>query len=239
MKPPFRSAALTALTLTAALAACGGDGGGAPSPSGHPAAMIVLGSFDTTDFYNETSNLMFAVQQEGFPLDTVSAEDSASVAALIAGKDILFLPEYTPTFTAGTQAILKEFVNNGGTIVAVGGYDHLTWLNSAFGWTLAQGDDWYQRLPMPKASGASGTPFADGPSHIAGNDGGSQLIAASLPTGGKVVYNGPEGDTDASVAVIPYGDGRVVYFGWDWYDGAPYGLQDGGWRALLRRTAGF
>lgn len=239
MKLPFRSAALTALSLTALLAACGDDSSG-PSPSDHAAGLLVSGDFDPTDYGSEASNLMFALQQAGFPLDTTSAEDSTSIAGLLAGKDIVFMPEVSPSFDAGTQAILKAFVDDGGTIVVVGGYDHISWLNSAFGWTLSQGDGWSSRHPMPKAPGASGTPYADGPASIPANDGGANLTTASLPGSAKVAYRGEDGDsTQASVAILPSGTGRVVYFGWDWYDGAPNGLQDGGWRKLLSLSAGF
>lgn len=236
---PLRSA-LAALTFvsTLGLAACGSDNS-SPSPSDHPAGLLTAGDFDVTNYGSETSNLMFALQAAGFPLDTTSAMDSTSIAALIAGKDILFFPEVTPTFDAGTGAILKAFVDNGGTIVLVGGYDHLTWVNAAFGWSLVPNGGWSDRHPMPKAAGASGTPFADGPASIPANDGGSSLALASLPVSGIVVYASPDSSTDASVAILPSGSGRLVYFGWDWYDGAPIGLQDGGWRKLLRANAGF
>ena len=239
MKHPFRPSILAALALTAALAACGSDSSG-PNPSDHPAGLLVAGDFDVEDYGSEASDLMFALQQAGFPLDTTSAMDSTSIAALLAGKDIIFLPEVTPTFDAGTQTILKAFVDNGGTIVAVGGYDHVDWLNTAFGWSLSTGDGWSSRLPLPKAPGAAGTPFADGPASIPANDGGSNLTKASLPGTALVAYRGEEGDTtQAAVAILPSGTGRVIYFGWDWYDGAPYGLQDGGWRKLLALSASF
>ena len=240
MRPSFRSLA-TPLALAAAvlLAACGDDSSG-PNPSDHPAGLLVAGDFDVTDYGSETSNLMFALQQAGFPLDTTSAMDSTSIAGLIAGKDIVFMPEVTPTFDAGTQAILKAFVDNGGTLVLVGGYRHVAWLNTAFTWTLVEGDGWSSRLPLAKASGAAGTPFAGGPATVPANDGGRNLTVASLPGTGVAAYIGENNDaTQASVAVLGSGTGRVVYFGWDWYDGAPFGLQDGGWRKLLSLTASF
>lgn len=239
MKLPFRSAALTALTLTAFLAACGDDSSG-PNPSDHPAGLLVSGDFNVENYGSEASNLMFALQQAGFPLDTTSLEDSTHIAELIAGKDIVFMPEVTPTFDAGTQAILKAFVNGGGTIVLVGGYDHVDWVNSAFGWSLATSDSgWSDRAPLPKAAGALGTPYADGPATIPAWDGGTTLDDISLPDSARVIYSGSDGTADAAIALLPSGNGRLVYFGWDWYDGAPFGLQNGGWPTLLRLSAGF
>jgi hypothetical protein len=92
---------------------------------------------------------------------------------------------------------------------------------------------------MPKQPGADGTPFEDGPASIPATDGGNQLTVASLPPGALVAYAGPDGNTDASVVILRNGAGQYVYFGWDWYDGAPRGIQDGGWRKLLRLTANF
>jgi hypothetical protein len=231
---------LTALGLAVIVVACGDDEGNGASPSDHPAGLLVAGDFDTASAGNESSDLMFALQEAGFPLDTTSEMDSTSIAALIAGKDIVFFPEVEPAFDAGTEAILEAFVDNGGTIVLVGGYQHVDWVNSAFGLGLEVSDSgWTDDALMPKGSQASGTPFSGGPSSITANNGGSTLRAISLPGTARIIYKGTDGIQDGSVVLIPSGDGHLVYFGWDWYDGAPFGTQDGGWTSLLRRTAGL
>jgi hypothetical protein len=230
---------LTALGLAVIVAACGDGEGNGPSPADHPAGLLVAGDFDTASAGNESSDLMFAVQEAGFPLDTTSAMDSTSIAALIAGKDIVFFPELEPTFDEGTEAILEAFVEDGGILVLVGGYQHLEWVNARFGWTLENPDEWGEGDPMPRLPGASGTPFDDGPATIDANNGGGSLGISTLPAGAHAIYGGVADTTVASVAIIPSGDGWVVYFGWDWYDGAPFGAQDGGWISLLRRTAGL
>jgi hypothetical protein len=38
------------------------------------------------------------------------------------------------------------------------------------------------------------------------------------------------------VARIPYGAGKIIYLGWDWYNAAPRGTQDEGWRFVLDRA---
>jgi hypothetical protein len=229
---------VVALSLSSLLAACGGDDSN-NSPGDHPAGLLVAGDFDIENTSSESSNLMFALQEVGFPLDTTSAMDSTSIAALIAGKDIVFLPEVTPTFDAGTAAILKQFVDIGGTLVLVGGYRHLDWVNAAFALHLVDADSGWNEISMMPRVAANGTPFAIGPDSIMSNDGGSTLVADSLPGNAKIAYYGTEGSTDGSVVVIPSGSGRLVYFGWDWYDGAPFGTQNDGWLELLERTAGF
>jgi len=234
----LRRAALVALAATALVAGCGDDDAG-PNPSDHPAAMLTIGSFDSISYESETSNLLAAVEHAGFPVDTSYVHDSTTMAALLAGKDILFLPASDANFDLPTQALIVAWVDAGGTIVMVGGADQLNWVNTAFGWGLSSADQIESRHPMPKTGDAHGTPFADGPSSIPGNDGGYTLSAPSMPDDGIAVYLGEDGDNDASVAILPYGDGRLVYFAWTWYDGPPRGLQDGGWYTLLKQTAGF
>jgi len=239
MRSPFRATSLTALALAFVVGACGDDDSG-PNPSGVAAGMLVAGSFDVEEWGNESSDLFLALQHVGYDFDdTTSATDSTSIAALIDGKDIVFFPEYEPTFDAGTLAILKAFVDGGGTIVLVGGYRHVDWVNTAFGWSLSVGDDFDYRLPMPKSDEAGDTPYGSGPSSIPSNDGGSELESTSLPDSAIIAYEGQEGSNDGAVVVLPSGDGRLVYFGWDWYDAMPIGLQDGGWNKLLKLSAGF
>ncbi|HWA40023.1 MAG TPA: hypothetical protein VG712_00325, partial [Gemmatimonadales bacterium] len=133
---PFSRSTLPFL-IAIALVGCGA-GDDDPAPTTHPAGVLVAGEFDITDFQAESSNLMFAVQQAGFEVDTTSGMDSASIAALIAGKEVVFLPEVNGTFDRGTGTILKKFVDDGGTLV-FGPCCHLTWINAAFGWDLGEG----------------------------------------------------------------------------------------------------
>jgi hypothetical protein len=238
MRTTFRATSVAALLLALLVGACGDDEGG-PNPSNRQAGLLVAGDFDTEDYGSESSNLMFALEELGYPLDTTSATDSASIAALIDGKDIIFFPEYTPSFTAGTMAILKAFVDGGGTIVLVGGYRHTTWVNTAFGWSNSNAVSWSDRSPMSKTDGASDTPYGAGPASIPANDGGQSLQSATLPDSAIIAYGSPDDGADGSVVVLPSGDGRLVYFGWDWYDGKPFGIQDGGWLKLLKLSAAF
>jgi hypothetical protein len=42
---------------------------------------------------------------------------------------------------------------------------------------------------------------------------------------------------DAAVLVIPQGAGFIIYMGWDWFNAAPFGSEDGGWVEVLARAA--
>lgn len=242
LQPILRRTGMTAALLAAALlAACGDDSSG-PNPGSHPAAMLLDSGdspIDPRDFGSGFSTLYFAVTAAGFPLDTTTAEDSTAIADLLAGKDIFFLPESRWPSTDAARGVIKDFVQGGGTLVLAGGQSHLSWVNATFGFTLASSGNYYERHAMPKGNGAGETPFAGGPASILSNSDVTLLDTGALPPNTFVAYLGPDGDTDAAVAVIQSGAGRIVYLAWDFYDAAPIGLQDGGWRKILSLTAGF
>lgn len=227
-----------------AVAACG-DSNDGPNTSGTRIALFVNDTFvdyDTSDYASEASNLEFAFKARGFNVTTFATTDSAQVAAILANADVVVLPENEGSdyagIPAGTFAALQKFVQtDGGTLAIFAQFDYL---NTPFGLTLAGGDGGNpeDRYPLDRTAAAGDTPF-DGPSTIPANDATSFIDAGSLPPSSTVVYQGYDGNTDASLAVMPSGAGRIVYFGFDYYDGKPFGLQDGGWYRLLDGLAGF
>jgi hypothetical protein len=46
------------------------------------------------------------------------------------------------------------------------------------------------------------------------------------------IYEG-SGPNQSLVTMIPYGSGKIHVLGWDWFDAAPIGAEDGGWLHLL------
>lgn len=232
----------TALLGLVALAACGSDEESSPNTDGVRVALFINDTyvdFDTTDYGSEASNLLFAFQARGFDVDTFSTTDSTAIAAILAAHDVVVFPEnegnsYTD-ITAPFWNAVEAWVDSGGTVAAF--YD-FAYLNTPFGWTLGGGDGWDDGAPMERTAEANGTAF-DGPRTIPGHSATGTIDDATLPGSSIVVYAGFEDSPDASLAIIPHGDGRVVYFGWDYYDGVPYGVHDGGWFRLLDGLAGF
>src|SRR5262249_44288336 len=52
-----------------------------------------------------------------------------------------------------------------------------------------------------------------------------------LPVGAKSLYETAAGVS--ALVQIPFGEGTIFFVGWDWYDAAPVGSQDGGWLGVL------
>ena len=64
---------------------------------------------------------------------------------------------------------------------------------------------------------------------------GVYLIDPSyLPGEAQIIYQGA--NDGVAVAIVPRGRGAVIFIGWDWYNAAPHGSQDGGWIEVLRRA---
>ncbi|MBW8773348.1 MAG: hypothetical protein JF590_08685, partial [Gemmatimonadetes bacterium] len=45
--------------------------------------------------------------------------------------------------------------------------------------------------------------------------------------------------SEAPMFAVRQGAGWVIWLGWDWYDAAPVGSQDGGWLDILKQINRF
>src|SRR5262249_11060972 len=84
---------------------------------------------------------------------------------------------------------------------------------------------------------AAGTLFSTAAPTLAGNAETALITVASLPPGSASLY---DDGTNSSVAILPFGAGKIVLLGWDWaFSDPPFpGEQNGGWFPRVRRAAG-
>lgn len=190
------------------------------------------------DMVSEGAGLEAALVASGQRVSRFDRLSGATLTRSLEGRRTLVIPDLEkgePRLGKGEIRVLRSFVENGGALLTVldeSGKDRAAaLLNRVFGWKLQvkptpTGD----RSPLGKDA-ARRLGFS-GPSALRVNNDTDALMKDSLPSGGEVLYADDTGD--AVVSVIPRGRGRVVTLGWDWYDGAPRGKQDGGWLAALR-----
>ncbi|MCW5557834.1 MAG: immunoglobulin domain-containing protein, partial [Verrucomicrobiae bacterium] len=195
-----------------------------------PATVVLFNDPQVVDTVNAAPDgqaLNFHSNLESLGHDVIPLASLESSPVLQSGV-VVALPEMElndPPPSLGT--LLNLFVGNGGTLIVSDNGRWLPLLNSAFSWNLfaigSFSSGWI-------TGEAAGTPFEDGPEILPLNWSSVALANDTLPAGSRRIY---ETGWGSLVVVLPYGSGRVIWLGWDWYDGAPRGGQDGGWSPVL------
>jgi|GEM_PF-1729893 len=181
---------------------------------------------------SEASNMEAGLNDMGSVVSTFTGITATDIAAAVAGKDVLVIPELesgdvTPDLDAAAQTAIADYVAAGGTLVVNSPSSAVNLLNTVFGFTLASSGSGTITF---NAALAAGTPFAGGPASLTSLSATSGVTTASLPVNSRVLY---AATTNAIVAQIPFGAGRIVLLGWDWFNAAPTGTEDSGWLSVL------
>jgi hypothetical protein len=206
-----------------------------------------------TDGTGEAYNVVQTLTSQGHTVSTFTSLAPNVLGPTLLGKSVLVIPELengnlTPTLSGATTSIIHDFVFiRGGTLVvfAPATGDPLAVLNVTFkedplgGKALSLTSAGDAVGSITKAAGAAGTTFANGPATLPILSATSTVELASLPVGSQLVHTNviyEDDNGNAVVTQISYGSGHILIIGWDWFDAAPTGAQDGGWLALLDTT---
>jgi hypothetical protein len=190
--------------------------------------------FNGSSTSSEGSNLMYTLEDLGLTVDPFVDISEVGIIDALSDVSILAIPETEPgdlvtPLTAPARQRIVDFVEDGGTLMT---FLDIDLINALFGYTLSAV---FVAGPFdldPVAS--AGTFFEGGPASIPNNNGTSMVAGASLPAGALNVYH--DGAGESVVLVIPQGAGFIIFMGWDWFDAAPFGAQDGGWVDVLARA---
>jgi hypothetical protein len=197
-----------------------------------------------TDGSGEAYNVQQGLIAQGHTVTTFTGTSAAALSAALVGKSVLVIPELqngnlSPVLDKNASLTLALFVDNGGTLVMFdpGVGDPLAVLNQSFPQFKLTSDGGAVGT-ISKTAAAAGTPFASGPATLTTNLNAVDTIkadslpsSATLPLSSHIIY--ADGNGNAAVTLIQYGGGNIVIFGWDWFDAAPVGGQDGGWLSVL------
>jgi hypothetical protein len=185
--------------------------------------------------YDSTGACSFGYHQPGTVLATASEYQAA-----LAGADVFLIPEqeswcYLPgEITPDIVEVWRSWVQAGGGLIIHSSEEAkikvADLLEVVFGFRVGAVDG--IDVTMTKTSAAASTPFAAGPATLPGNPSTGLLPLASLPSNAVAIYANA---TDASVVIIPFGDGKIVFLGWDWTKSNPpfSDGQDNGWMRVL------
>lgn len=189
---------------------------------------------------DEAGNISASLTSFGHSVSTFTGITAADWTAAFAAADAVLIPEtgvsgnLAPDLSAGAEAAIAAAVSGGKTlIVTEGESDSVAFLNSIFGFALSGSSTSTTRTWTLDALAASGTAFAGGPASVPSNNSTGYHAVASLPVGALGIYLDAG---DASVWTVGAGSGFVTFLGWDWFDAAPSGSQDGGWLTVLDRA---
>ncbi|MBR9858277.1 MAG: DUF4347 domain-containing protein, partial [Gammaproteobacteria bacterium] len=175
---------------------------------------------------NENANLSSIVQSvinEGgeYSLDTsITGFTDAGFSDKLNASGFFFMtdmekgdPRDTEFLPESAKTTMKDWVGAGGVMMMTGTYgsNDTDFLNTIFGWDLTtqSGSSWNLNT-----SNAAGTPFAGGPSSL-DNPSATDSIGKGTVEGFSAIYGT---DDNATVAVINYGSGTVIFLGFDFYD---------------------
>ena len=227
-------------TLAFVLSACGSsNSGGGASASGSSSALFIDTAYVDylpADTGSEAANLEATIDFIGAPATTFTGITGVEWTAAIAGKNTLLIPELNADLFAALDAAavtaITNFVNGGGTLIVIEA-PVIPLLNGVFGFTIATAID---TGPANLAAAAIGTPFAGGPASLLNLSATGALSIASLPVGSRAIYVDSTNADSSWVTVIPVGSGQIVHIGWDWFNAAPVGANDGGWVDVLGRA---
>lgn len=187
-----------------------------------------------TELEHEVNNLMDLMDGQGIAYSTFTSL-SASTFDNMGSASKLLIPELEeddilPGLNSGAKAAIANYVSRGGTLITFepDSGDLINFLNEVFSFSLSYaGSD----EPITLTEDGAGL-FTGLNSEIPSNNATVGLATDDLPPNAVTIYAG-DGANQSTVVKIPYGSGSIYVLGWDWYDGAPRGVQDGGWNNLL------
>jgi hypothetical protein len=209
-----------------------------------PATAAVVSVFDdpmyvdtSGGYASESDNVQASLNFLGHSVNPFVGITASDFAAAIGASDLLLFPEFERRplggdLSASAKSTLTDYVSSGGSLIINGSSNAPEFLNAVFGFSLV-----YIHVggsSNRNAIDAAGTAFAGGPANVPNNN-ATLPLTGSLPAGTLVIYVGPS-STGATVAIIPFGSGKIIFLGWDWFNAAPIGGYDGGWLEVLDRA---
>ena len=156
---------------------------------------------------------------------TLLSRLNASQFFFVPDMESAFSPANSVEFPATAVTAFQTWLTSGGVFVMTGTYGSkdIDFINKMTGWTLA---DAVALNPASRNdANVSGTPFDGSVNAITLNDPSATdaIDGSSAPAGAN--FKALWGTTSqASVATMDYGSGKIIFLGWDFYDSGYSGV---------------
>jgi Ca2+-binding RTX toxin-like protein len=187
----------------------------------------------------ESDNIQASIVAKGHGVRAFTGIAANNFSFALAGAKVLVIPEQenqelAPDLSGDAVHTIRSYVASGGGLIINGDNDHAAFvaslLSRVFGIIVTEG---VGPGTTTKQAAAAGTSFGGGPGSLLENNGTNFLTG--LPAGAASIYaNG----ANSSVVAFTFGNGTIVYLGWDWFSSDPptAGQQNGGWQNVLGRA---
>jgi hypothetical protein len=208
--------------------------------------VAVFSNGDYTDVGEEDANLIDDLEARGHTVVLIEELSAEAFTTGLDGAHVLAIPEidslaFLDDASADVLDVIRAFVDGGGRILFFGSNDPTPLMNELFEYELEYLDEFCFPPPAEGVStaavgdcvltaAAADTEMADGPADLAYVNDSTSVTPASLPEGSTVFYEGTAGlgpnaagaagvlpEDLVAAASMPFGDGAVLLFGWDWF----------------------
>ena len=195
------------------------------------------------NLFAEASNLQNTLNDFDYDLNYIEEFNEESILA----ADLIIIPELERKnlyldLTQAQKNELEAYVRNGGGLIISGvvapneanNKNAVDLLNGVFNFQL-KSDQFTLTGFSDKSNNVPYEEFSDSPQEIINNN-AIAFITGGLPKASTQIYIDQSNENHSSVALIEYGQGKIVYLGWGWWNALPFGSQDGGWFEILRNS---
>lgn len=171
---------------------------------------------------------------DSFGIDylTFTAIDVEGLSDVLAQGNKLLIPENEEgevPWSEEAQSAIANWVAAGNTLIVFYINIWLDTFNSMFNFNIEQGEG--GGSTFDKTEEAASTVFSGGAASINALSATDKLLISTLPSGSISAYNN---ETESAVTILPYGEGQIIVFGWDWFEAMPFGGEGGDWVELLQ-----
>src|SRR5262245_46088462 len=177
-------------------------------------------------FTAESDNVQAALTSLGFTFTTFVGTTAVSWETATRAADVVIIPDLEiatgdlqSSLNENAEQAIVDFVAAGGVLVVMGNTNgrQSGLLNAAFGFATSTNTGGPTQL---SDQGSPDSRWVQGPFDLPANNLTVSWIAPVLDT--AFVYQDPLAHV-ATVVAIPYGAGKIVCMGWDFFNAAPVG----------------
>lgn len=203
---------------------------------------------DDGNLFAEGSNLKRALETLPFTSNEFNNFNIGTISSVLGASDMILIPELERgdifnDMSPESRDFVRQYVANGGGLVICGVVapnedntaNAMKFLNGLFDFSLASDHFLLSGTSEMNMDNTLNTQFENLEFTI-NNNNSTSFITSALPDGATALYSNMDDKSETTIALLPYGKGKIIYLGWGWWNAQPVGSQDGGWMDILEAS---